>query len=49
MSRTYKDRRRAKVLRMKEKRRNAKIKDGKEAELVRVAELRESDYWRRNR
>lgn len=45
MSRTYKDRRRAKVLRMKQKRRNDKIKVGKANELIRVANLRENNYW----
>ncbi len=47
MSRTYKDSRRAKVLRMKQKRSNEKIKVGKEKELLRVIELRKNDYWRR--
>lgn len=49
MSRTYKDRHRAKRLRMKQKYTNEKIVAGKEAELIRVAELRKNDYWTRER
>ncbi len=47
MSRTHKDSRRAKVLRRKQKRSNDKMRVGKEKELLRVAELRKNDYWRR--
>lgn len=49
MSRTYKDRRRAKALRMKQKRSNAKMQVGKEMELSRMSELRKNDYWQRIR
>lgn len=49
MSRTYKDRRRAKALRLKQKRSNQKMQAGKEAELARVAELKKNDYWTRER
>ena len=47
MSRTHKDSKKAKKLRMKQKRTNKKIKTGKEKELLRVAELRNNDYWTR--